>query len=144
MQAHVKIRQATAHDSSDIAKLLEDLGYPTSELDYRKRQANLTSLGYHMLVASVNRNVIGIICGKKLEIFTQSKPAGWILGLVVNAESRRQRIGSMLIQEMESVFRREGVSDIFLHSRSENAEAHAFYRHHGYRDTAFRFTKVLT
>jgi hypothetical protein len=55
------IRDATAADSSSIAGLISELGYPTTESDMRARLLSIDAdTNYRTLVAQVATTVVGL------------------------------------------------------------------------------------
>jgi ribosomal protein S18 acetylase RimI-like enzyme len=55
--------------------------------------------------------------------------------LAVHPASRRQGIGSALLQWLEQVAQVAGITRVQLEARHDNAAALGFYRRHGYRQT---------
>ena len=137
------IRLADEEDASDIARLLTEFGYPCSNIQYRERLKHFATRGCRTLVATIGNAIAGFIGFQKTYIYTQDKPVGWILTLVVSKRMRRQGVGTALLLKAEQALKSEGIEVICLHSNRDNLDAHRIYKANGYDDSAFRFTKIL-
>lgn len=61
-----------------------------------------------------------------------------LLLLATQPRCRRQGVGSMLLAWLESTLAVAGIRTLRLETRSSNAGARAFYRHHGFTETERR------
>ena len=59
---------------------------------------------------------------------------GWIYYMAVDPEYRRQRIGSRMMEKVESVLRQRGCPKINLQIRNSNRDVISFYEHLGFSD----------
>ncbi len=57
-----------------------------------------------------------------------------VLLLATQPRCRRQGVGSALLAWLEATARVAGIATLRLESRSDNAGARAFYRHHGFEE----------
>ena len=95
------IRTATEKDIVDLAKLMGELGYPTTtkEMEQRFYKIKANPL-YHTLVAEIDRKVIGMI-GMFIGFdYEKNEDYIRIVALVVDSKYRKQGIGGELIQRV--------------------------------------------
>ncbi|MBA7494242.1 Acetyltransferase YpeA [subsurface metagenome] len=91
----------------------------------------LTDCNSVSFIAKVNDEIVGFIMGRA---YTNRKPAvGRILTIDVSPEHRRKGIGLQLLQEVERVFKNEGVEVCYLEAREDNVAALNLYQKHGYK-----------
>lgn len=67
-------------------------------------------------------------------IMQYSEEEAHLLLFAVSAAHRRQGVGSALLAWLEGTALTAGIGLIYLEARTQNAEARAFYRHHGYSE----------
>ena len=70
-------------------------------------------------------------------------PTGYLLGIYVEPELRRQGIGSMLLEEAEAICREKGYITMTLNVGAPNSAAVSFYDKHGFSTQTFVKQKVL-
>jgi GNAT superfamily N-acetyltransferase len=140
----IRIREAKKSDSPDIARLVTQLGYPTSESEMKDRLTVLLPRPeYVIFVAESSGRMIGLIgayLGYALEF---DGTYGRLTGVVVDASFRASGVGKMLLERIESWLRKKGVRMVTLTSGKHRKAAHGFYRHLGYEETGLRFSKSL-
>ena len=138
------IREAKLTDAPTIARLVTQLGYPTSSIQMEKRlQILLAHSDYITLVAEVSGSVVGLVgvyLGHAIEFSTTY---GRLTGLVVDEKWRGRGIGKMLMEYIERWSREQGATLITLTSGKQRAQAHRFYESLGYDETGLRFVKRL-
>jgi GNAT superfamily N-acetyltransferase len=138
------IRQAEATDAPDIARLVSQLGYPSSERDMAERLDAFSGRPeYVLFVAESSGRVVGLVgayLGYALEF---SGPWGRLMGLVVDEPFRGRGIGRRLMDRIEGWLRDHRATRLTLTSGNQRADAHRFYRHLGYEETGLRFVKRL-
>lgn len=141
---NLTIRPASISDASDLARLMEHLGYPTGALEMEARLTSILSQSdYHTLVAERNSHLVGMI-GVRLGLYyEQNGVYGQIVALSVEQEQRGQHIGSSLVAEGERWLKTRGVQTIIVNSGMHRQPAHRFYEHLGYQATGLRFVKTL-
>jgi GNAT superfamily N-acetyltransferase len=139
-----KIRLSNLNDSSAIASLMTQLGYPTSPGQMTKRlEAILDKPGYRSFVADLNGEVVGFI-GLGIELFYERDGlCGRLLALVVDERFRGAGIGEALVLAAEAWFADQGVHTVMLTSRHTRPDAHRFYKRMGYVNTGIRLAKEL-
>jgi GNAT superfamily N-acetyltransferase len=139
-----RIRAAAIGDASDVARLLEALGYPCDRSDAAERIAVvLGDPRQHLLLAELE----GVACGlAALQLdysLTRGADVARITALVVSPNCQRQGIGRRLLREMESIARGKGAIRIEVTSNPRRLDAHAFYRDCGYPDGSLHFARLL-
>jgi GNAT superfamily N-acetyltransferase len=138
------IREAKTTDAADLARLVSQLGYPSTEQDMAERLEALAGKPeYVLFVAESSGRVVGLVgafLGYALEF---SGPWGRLMGLVVDEPFRGQGIGRRLMERIEAWLRDHGATRLTLTSGKQRTEAHRFYRRLGYEETGLRFVKRL-
>ncbi|MEK4486337.1 GNAT family N-acetyltransferase [Psychrobacillus sp. FSL H8-0484] len=140
------IREATLDDVSELALLMEQLGYPTSSENMQLRFNNIeTKLNYHTLVAEYEGNIVGMVGLSINYTYEIDGSYARILAFVVNSSYRNKGIGTKLVQEAEEWASRQGAIAIALNSgnRPERIAAHKFYTYMGYEGKSTGFVKNL-
>lgn len=84
------------------------------------------------LVARASGKVIGFVLG--IIYVDRNAMHGHILTIDVSPAFRRRRIGQMLLQEIENIFRQKGVRASHLEVREDNAAAINLYTKLGYKE----------
>ena len=140
----VTIRQATLSDVSAVARLVTQLGYPTSAIQMEGRlQAMLARPDYVLFLAEADHIVVGL-AGAYLTLGLEiDNPYGRLTGLVVDEGWRGQGIGRLLLETVEDWLKQRGAPLLLITSGLHRAEAHEFYRHLGYDKTGLRFAKKI-
>jgi ribosomal protein S18 acetylase RimI-like enzyme len=141
----IKVRDATFQDSQKLAKLMEQLGYPTSFAEMQERLNLISSNSDHRtLVAEIEGEIVGMV-GVGIGYFYEKNGVyGRILALEVDERFRRRGIGKRLIQEAEKWFGDKRANTVVINSGYHRHQAHDFYRNVGYKDTGLRFIKELS
>jgi len=140
----IAIRSATLADSEPLARLMTELGYPTSS---RQMEQRLTSIfgdgGYRTFVACDGDAIVGIAGTRIGPLYELDDPYGQIMALVVSGTHRRQGVGVRLVQAAESYFLERGAIVAIVTSANRRADAHAFYERRGYAFDGRRYKKAL-
>jgi GNAT superfamily N-acetyltransferase len=141
--AEPAVRAAEPTDAAAIVKLTALLDHATDEAGVRRRIAQLAKDGLAPIVATLDKDVIGL-CGIDMMVaIHRNRPVGRINILVVAEQARDQGIGRMLVAAAEEELRQRGCGLVEVTSNDRLAQAHAFYRHMGYERTSIRFCKAL-
>jgi len=138
-----KLRAAKPGDAKRLSALLDYLGHPISEKSVRKNLAALARRRETPLVATLEKQVVGLVGIHTMVTVHRDAPVGRIPVLVVAREAQGHGIGKMLVAEAERLLKKAGCKIVEVTSNDRRAEAHAFYRHMGYERTSIRFMKKL-
>lgn len=142
--ARIDLRNAVMADADDVARLLEELGYPCDLRDAVDRIASILANDRQVLVVARHG---GAVCGLVALDFMYYLPLGTttcrITALVVLPDARGCGVGRHLLLEAERRARAGGAARIELTSGVQRNEAHAFYRACGYSNGSVRFVKPL-
>ena len=138
-----KIREAKPADSARIAELIALLEHPIDEKTVRKNLSKLKKAGELPLVATLDKQLLGLCGVHAMVTVHRQAPVGRITVLVVDDRAQRHGIGRMLVEAAEQWCRKQGCQIIEVTSNDRRAAAHAFYRHMGYERTSIRFAKPL-
>lgn len=133
-------RQACHKDLAGILALLYEIMRehgvnPPGEADLaRIVSAILDSPNHQILVAEKNSQLVGM-CACIFTLSTWSAaPACELQDLIVSRSERRTHVGSKLIETAREVAKTRGCTRLFLLAEAWNFEAHAFYRHQGFKE----------
>jgi GNAT superfamily N-acetyltransferase len=138
-----QLREAKPADSARLVELIQELGHEIDEKSLRKNLGKLRKAGELPLVATLGKEVVGLIGRHLMVTIHRPAPVGRIPVLVVPGEARGQNIGRMLVEAVEQWCRDQGCALIEVTSNDRRTAAHAFYRHMGYERTSIRFFKKL-
>ena len=123
--------------------MIHELGHEIDEKSVTKNLRKLKKAGELPLVATLDKEVVGLIGRHLMITIHRPAPVGRIPILVVASEVRGQNIGRMLVDAVEQWCRDEGCKLMEVTSNDRRTAAHAFYRHLGYERTSMRFAKQL-
>jgi GNAT superfamily N-acetyltransferase len=136
------VREARSSDSSQIACLLGELGYPSSEPAVRGRLGYLSSNAENpVFVAEYHGEIVGFLSFHIIPLLHLEGGLGRITALVVNARSRGCGLGKSLVAAAECFAWEHGCLRIEITSGDHRSNAHAFYESIGYRVDTRRFLK---
>jgi N-acetylglutamate synthase-like GNAT family acetyltransferase len=140
----VRIRDARAEDAKVLARLLDQLGYPSSTEAVARRVRELTSSeADRLLVAEVDEQVVGF-AGVHVSLAVEyDKPAAKLSAIAVDEAHRRRGVGEALVEAAVQEARARGCGLIFLTTAERRADAHAFYEALGFEFTGRRYAKTL-
>lgn len=129
----VEIREAVPNDAEAIAELNNlQMGYKISEKDtYERLVKVLASEGNKIFVAVIEGKVVGYVHANDYDLlyFPHMKN---IMGIAVNENFKRQGIGHLLLDAVETWARNTNAIGIRLVSGMTRTGAHEFYRHCGF------------
>lgn len=144
VEATTRVRPAAVGDASDVARLLDHLGYPCSHAEAAERIATvLSDRRQHLLLAEVDGEACGLVSLYTLYSLAHGSELARITSLVVAPGHARTGIGRLLLREVEQLSRSHGIHRIEVTSNARRVDAHAFYRGCGYGDDSRRFVKML-
>ena len=138
-------RPATAADATAIARLLTQLGYPTTTDEARIRLDAIADAAPmdRVIVAELDGRVVAVMTLHLVPELHRPRPNGRVTALVVDEAVRGRGIGRKMMEEAERIFRADGAGILELTSNMRRADAHRFYEKLGYQRTSFRFAKEL-
>jgi GNAT superfamily N-acetyltransferase len=129
----VNIRSATMNDSSAIADLSAQFGYPTSPIQSANRLGViLDSKEHSILVACLDNDTVVGWVHVFLAFRVESDPFAEIGGFVVTEEFRRRGIGRSLLAAVEEWVSQSGITKLRVRSRSNRKDARTFYEQLGF------------
>ncbi|MHA0855353.1 GNAT family N-acetyltransferase [Paenibacillus sp. CMAA1364] len=140
------IRKFQWDDLEILNALMRELHYPTTLSVMRERMLEMESSPlYCTLVAEVDGKVVGEISLRQILTYSSAIPTTQITSLVVAKDYQRQGLGKRLIHSAEEWGKEQGSNLLFLKSgnRVERAPARAFYRHIGFTNVGYQFSKPL-
>jgi predicted N-acetyltransferase YhbS len=141
----LEIRDAAGADSAQIARLVTELGYPTSAAQMQRRlQAILQDRDYDTLVACDGNQVVGFIGTRLGSLYEDDERCGQIMALAVTAGHRRRGVGRALVAAAEARLLGRGIRLVVVTSGNHRADAHAFYESGGYTFTGRRYKKAIS
>ena len=132
-QLNLRIRRARIADAAQLAELSDQLGYPATEAQIRKRMRGIQPASQNaVFVAEVRgAGVIGWIHVSKeplLEVDTVAE----VNGLVVGDGYRSLGAGARLLAVAEDWARKHGCLSMSVRSNVIRERAHQFYARNGY------------
>ena len=139
----LKLRDAKPGDAEALVELVALLDHQTDAKGMKKRIARLTKDKLPPIVATLDKQVVGLCGIDAMVAIHRDQPVGRINILVVAKEARKQGIARMLVEAAETYLKKLGCGMVEVTSNDRLAPAHAFYRHMGYERTSIRFAKKL-
>ncbi len=133
MMDTVDIRRATMDDSSALADLSTQLGYPTSQIQSANRLGVILDSNEHSILVAclADGTVVGWV-HVFLAFRVESDPFAEIGGFVVAKEFRRQGIGRCLLAAVEEWVIQSGIAKLRVRCRSDRVDTHTFYERLGF------------
>jgi GNAT superfamily N-acetyltransferase len=138
------IRDAAADDADAVARLLEELGYPTDAETVASRLERLAIVGDRIFVAELDGEVVGLAHLQVTPAIEYDRPAGRIGALIVAESRRRTGIGRALVDAVEVEARARNCVLLFLTTSERRDDAHAFYESLGLEQTGRRYGRTLS
>ncbi len=128
MMDAVDIRRATMDDSSALADLSTELGYPTSPIQSANRLGVILDSKEHAILVAclADGTVVGWV-HVFLAFRVGSDPFAEIGGFVVTKEFRRRGIGRCLLAAVEEWVIQSGFTRLWVRSRSNRVDTHTFF-----------------
>lgn len=146
MMDAVDIRRATMDDSSALADLSTQLGYPTSPIQSATRLGIILDSNEHAILVAclADGTVVGWV-HVFLAFRVESDPFAEIGGFVVTEEFRRRRIGRCLLAAVEEWVLHTGITKLRVRCRSNRMDTHTFYKRVGFSESKQQhvFDKLL-
>ncbi|MGH2883851.1 MAG: GNAT family N-acetyltransferase [Solirubrobacteraceae bacterium] len=140
----VTIRVAGQRDADAIAPLLGQLGYPASSLELGERLERLADHpDAEVLVAELDGEVVGVAAYQLIDLLERPDPQCRITALVVDDRYRRRGVAFALVHTIEESARDLGCFRLEVTTRTERADALAFYRAAGFKERPHRLVKPI-
>jgi ribosomal protein S18 acetylase RimI-like enzyme len=144
MSDAVRIRPPADSDADAIARLMGELGYPSTPERVRARLERVAGDdGYAAFVAEVDGAVAGFLGLQTGWAYEHDRPFARILTLVVDARVRRRGVGARLVELGEGWARERGAYVLMLTTNVRRQEAHRFYESVGFSRTGYRYALAL-
>ncbi len=121
------LRSYEPHDFAALHKLDQSCFPPGISYSKTTLRYFLTQPSADCTVAEESGRIVGFIVSE------EHPPLAHIITLDVDAKHRRQGIGTMLLETLESNLAARGVRSILLETATDNEPAVAFWKRHGYR-----------
>lgn len=143
----VAVRQMRPEDAGAVARLITQLGYPSTEDEIRRRYDLIKDRwDARLLIAQhAGTSIVGWVHVQALYLLETDARAE-IFGLVVAETARGTGVGRRLMEAAEEWALLRGLSVMGLRSNYLRTEAQGFYEHLGYKviKTQNAFRKNLT
>lgn len=125
-------RAACVDDSAEVARLCTELGYPATADEMAARLGVVISAGdRQVFVVEDGDRLLGWI-GIELRTTLEIGRKAEIIGLVVDAQSRRSGTGRTLVEAAENWVRQHGLDAVTVRSNTVRLESHPFYEGIGF------------
>lgn len=144
MLARIEVRQFQPSDIAAAARLLGELGYPSSVIALAARlDAVLESEVDFVLVAVHEHRLVGFASVHLIPLVHRDGFVARLTSFVVTNTMRRRRLGSSLLEACQRHARAFGAERMEVTSGDSRSGAHAFYVEGGFHREGQRFTKRL-
>lgn len=130
--ASTMIRRAQIGDTAEMTRLSAQLGYPLSPGEMKRRLANLLANERHFVaIATRGELVLGWMHVEHRSTLEGGERAE-LMGLVVEASTRRQGLGRELVDAAERWAASRGLPSLTVRSNAARELSHPFYEALGY------------
>jgi GNAT superfamily N-acetyltransferase len=141
------LKEAHLNDSPLLSRLMEQLGYVTSESEVRAMIELYTSDPMkEVFVVKLDEVPIGCLALEILPVFHSGKKHMRIVSLVVDRPNRKKGVAGLLLAKAEELARERGCIFIELTSNERRLDAHGFYKNRGYSphsNTLYFLKKII-
>ena len=144
----ITVREAGEPDAPEIARLLGELGYPSTAAEVGERLGYWSADPYSrvLVAADPGGGLAGSLSLHAIPHLEKTGRTARIESLVVDAGVRGGGVGRLLVAAGEDVARQWGCGTMEVTSSRRRDDAHAFYRRLGYVDqcgVSGRFLRAL-
>ncbi|WP_137791875.1 GNAT family N-acetyltransferase [Bacillus sp. E(2018)] len=140
----MEIRKAIEEDFAELATLMGELGYPTTDEQMKQRFKEIhNDINYHTLVVEEDGILLGMIGMFKGLAYEKDERYVRIISLVVRKEFRNQKIGKLLVEHAELWAKEQGVLKLAVNTGKRRVDSHHFYKARGFDDTGAGFYKTI-
>ena len=137
------LRAARATDGAELARLLTQLGHPTTTSDVAARWSQWEAEGNAAAVAEVAGGIVGLVTWSRRTVLHRPYPLGRVTALIVDERVRGRGLGRLLLARAEAALAGAGCGMIEVTSNDRRVDAHRFYLRAGYARTSARFAREL-
>ncbi|HUQ53624.1 MAG TPA: GNAT family N-acetyltransferase [Gammaproteobacteria bacterium] len=139
------IRRARPADAAEMARLCGELGYPLSAEEMQRRLGVLLPNDRHLVVVAAERDSLYGWAHGEHRFSLEGGDRAELMGLVVDARSRRGGVGRALVAGIEAWVAARGIRSLTVRSNAARAESHPFYAALGYErsKTQHVYTKAF-
>jgi 8-oxo-dGTP pyrophosphatase MutT (NUDIX family)/GNAT superfamily N-acetyltransferase len=132
------LRDAAPHDAADLARLLTQLGYPTTSSRVTAVMPAATGERGGIVVAEDANGLAGFVSYQIVYFLEDAAPRCRVTAIAVDEEARRSGVGRSMLAEVERRARSFGCTEIEVSSsrRPERDGAHRFYPAVGFDDAS--------
>jgi GNAT superfamily N-acetyltransferase len=139
------IRPAVGDDAPALARMLDQLGYPSDASEIPGRLERMRERpGTTVFVAEQRGKPVGVVTVHLFPSLHTSEPIAWLTALVVDETVRGSGVGSALVKRAEEWASRHGARRLALTSHLRRKDAHEFYKRRQYEQTGVRLAKELS
>ena len=133
------LRDAGINDAAALAGLVTQLGYPCGIQEVTARLTALHAADQGVLVAEVNRAVVGLVHVQRLATLVLDDAAE-IGALVVDGKWRGQGIGRALLDAAAGWATQRGCRALYVRTNIVRQRAHGFYLRNGFQQVKTSLT----
>jgi GNAT superfamily N-acetyltransferase len=138
------IRLADVADADAIARLLDQLGYPTEHVEVPERLERLrANHRAAVLLAERDDEVVGLATVHILSVLNRHRDVAWLTALVVDESARGSGVGRRLVEAAEEFARQSNCERLSVTTHEHRTDAQSFYARVGLEPTGRRFGKML-
>ena len=131
-------------DSSSVATLLGELGYPSTREQTEERLTRIVADPSTLVLVAELEGELAALGVLHVQNLVERDDLGFeVAGLVVGERFRRRGVGEALMAALEEEARNRGGEVMVLNTAHRRADAHAFYEALGYEHTGRRYAKKL-
>jgi len=143
----LQLRPIRRQDASEVAGLLGQLGYPTTEASVRERLDRwLDDRSSWLIGAEDDGELVGVAALHAMPLLEKPGRLGRLAALVVDERYRSRGLGRSLVRACEQQARAVGCVTMEITSSRHRSRTHEFYKLLGYKDiceSSARFVKSL-
>ena len=141
MQSNIEVRLAVPSDTDALFHLNEVFNGSGESTFDRVRQCLSAPGGETVVIAFVNQNPAGFLCGQFLRSMCYTADYVEMTELFVLEEYRRLGVASRLMAFLENYYQQRGIYAFQLFTGAKNTEAQTLYRKLGYQQTEELFMR---
>jgi len=138
------IRMANRADAAAIAQLLEDIEAKTISTASVVEKLTKTKEIEIILVAEILGNIVGMACLRLVPSISLSNPHAEVSELYIKPDQRGKKFEKELLLQAEIISKKQGASQLILHTGLKNSEAQSLYQSLGFQNYALAMRKQLS